>query len=87
MAKIPARRTIRNDIYSYLTMQMGFTKEEVNRNKETFIEAQEFILDVPYELAIINGKIRAAERPVSHPKSYIINAIKRKINGIKRTLK
>lgn len=84
LAQIPARSVLRHDIYDYLIMQMGFTKEEVSRNKETFVEAQELIPDVPYELAMINGKMRAAERPVSNPKGYIINAIKGKVADIKK---
>lgn len=84
LAQIPARGVLRGEIYDYLTTQMGFTKEEVNRNKETFVEAQELIPDVTYELAMINGKIRAAERPVSNKKGYIINAIKGKVADIKK---
>lgn len=84
LAQIPARSVLHHDIYAYLTTQMGFTKEEVSRNKETFVEAQELIPDVTYELAMINGKMRAAERPVSNPKGYIINAIKGKISDIKK---
>lgn len=84
LAQIPARSVLSHEIYDYLITQMGFSKEEVSRNKETFVEAQKLIPDVTYELAMINGKMRAAERPISNPKGYIINAVKGKIADIKK---
>ena len=53
----------------------GFTSEGINRNKETFITAQEKITDLIEELAHLNGK----SRKKNNPKGWIINARKGKI--------
>ncbi|KAB5164689.1 replication initiation protein, partial [Bacteroides thetaiotaomicron] len=55
-AKVTARHQIDSHVYEYLRYSCGFTSEEINRNKETFITAQENITDLIRELAILNGK-------------------------------
>ena len=77
-AKVTARFQIDNHIYDYLRYSCGFTSEEINRNKETFITAQEKIVDLIGELAILNGKSREKH----NPKGWIINALKGKIKEI-----
>ena len=62
-------------LYEYLRYSCGFTSEEINRNKETFITAQEKITDLIGELALLNGK----SREKNNPKGWIINALKGKI--------
>ena len=59
----------------YLRYSCGFTSEEINRNKETLITAQEKIADLIGELAILNGK----SREKNNPKGWIINSLKGKI--------
>ena len=53
---------------------LGFTREEIQRNKPTLLAAQE-ALDLVEFLSEIVGRARVAK----NPKGYIINAIKRKI--------
>ncbi|MSM32898.1 RepB family plasmid replication initiator protein, partial [Escherichia coli] len=74
-AKVTARHQIDSHVYEYLRYSCGFTSEEINRNKETFITAQENITDLIRELAILNGK----SREKNNPKGWIINALKGKI--------
>ena len=50
-AKVTARYQIDSHVYEYLRYSCGFTSEEINRNKETFITAQEKITDLIGELA------------------------------------
>ena len=57
-AKVTARYQIDSHVYEYLRYSCGFTSEEINRNKETFITAQEKITDLIGELALLNGKSR-----------------------------
>lgn len=54
-AKVTARYQIDSHVYEYLRYSCGFTSEEINRNKETFITAQEKITDLIGELALLNG--------------------------------
>lgn len=77
-AKVTARFQIDSHVYDYLRYSCGFTSEEINRNKETFITAQEKIADLIGELAILNGK----SREKNNPKGWIINALKGKIKEI-----
>ena len=51
-AKVTARYQIDSHVYEYLRYSCGFTSEEINRNKETFITAQEKITDLIGELAL-----------------------------------
>ncbi|MDC2649431.1 replication initiation protein, partial [Bacteroides ovatus] len=74
-AKVTARYQIDSHVYEYLRYSCGFTSEEINRNKETFITAQEKITDLIGELALLNGK----SREKNNPKGWIINALKGKI--------
>jgi hypothetical protein len=74
-AKVTARHQIDNHVYEYLRYSCGFTSEEINRNKETLITAQEKIADLIGELAILNGK----SREKNNPKGWIINSLKGKI--------
>lgn len=78
LAQIPARHVLHREIYDYLTIQMNFTKDEVNHNKETFITAQEKLADLIGELAILKGKSREKK----NPKGYVINALKGKIKDV-----
>ena len=73
-AKVTARYQIDSHVYEYLRYSCGFTSEEINRNKETFITAQEKITDLIGELALLNGK----SREKNNPKGWIINALKGK---------
>jgi hypothetical protein len=57
-AKVTARYQIDSHVYEYLRYSCGFTSEEINRNKETFITAQEKITDLIGELALLNGTRR-----------------------------
>ena len=66
---------IESHVYEYLRYSCGFTSEEIYRNNETFITAQESITDLISELAILNGK----SREKNNPKGWIINALKGKI--------
>ena len=74
-AKVTARHQIDSHVYEYLRYSCGFTSEEINRNKETLITAQEKIADLIGELAILNGK----SREKNNPKGWIINSLKGKI--------
>ncbi|HHH1669863.1 TPA: replication initiation protein [Yersinia enterocolitica] len=74
-AKVTARYQIDSHVYEYLRYSCGFTSEEINRNKETFITAQEKITDLIGNLALLNGK----SREKNNPKGWIINALKGKI--------
>lgn len=75
LIQIPGKALLDKEIYNYLTAQIGFTKEEVNRNKEILIEAQRTIPDLVYELSLLKGK----SRDKKNPKGYIINALKGKV--------
>lgn len=75
LVQIAAKALLDKEIYNYLTTQIGFTKEEVNRNKEILIEAQRIIPDLVYELSLLKGK----SRDKKNPKGYIINALKGKV--------
>lgn len=75
LIQIPGKSLLDKEIYNYLTTQIGFTKEEVNRNKEILIEAQRIIPDLVYELSLLKGK----SRDKKNPKGYIINALKGKV--------
>ena len=83
-AKVTARHQIDSHVYEYLRYSCGFTSEEINRNKETFITAQENITDLIRELAILNGKSREKNNPkgwiavhqvcMSHAKNKFVKA-------------
>lgn len=73
-AKVTARHQIDSHVYEYLCYSCYFTSEEINRNTETFITAQEKTADLIGELAILNGK----SREKNNPKGWIINALKAK---------
>lgn len=79
LAQIPGSSLIDKEIFDYLKIQMGFTKEEINRNKETFVEAQKNIPDLIYELSVLKGKTREKK----NPKGYIIASLKGKIKDTK----
>ena len=74
-AKVTARYQIDSHVYEDLRYSCGFTAEEINRNKETFITAQEKLTDLIGKLALLNGKPRGKNKP----KEWIINALKGKI--------
>ena len=83
VAQIPTTFVIETEIYHYMTEQMEFTREEMNRNKQTIVDAQKVVPDLLGELAILKGKSRTAH----NPKGYIIAAIKKKtaeIQGAKK---
>lgn len=71
-AKLSASCLIESNVYDYLIQQIGFTREEVNRNKDLFSEAQKVKPDLLYDLSNLKGK----SRTVDNPKGYIINALK-----------
>lgn len=81
-AKIPASWMIDTHVNDYLIQQIGFTREEVNRHKDLFIEAQKLNPDLLYTLANLKGKSRIAD----NPKGYIINAIKTIVKEAQDTL-
>lgn len=80
MAKITARLQLDNNVYNYLRYSCNFDSVEINRNKETFIKAQNKIEDILGVLAMLNGKSRKA----SNPKGWIIGAIKSKLEEIEK---
>lgn len=77
-AKITARYQLDDAVYQYLRYSMGFDSEEINKNKETFITAQNTLEDLIGELAILNGKARTAK----NPKGWIIGALKGKVKDL-----
>ena len=74
-AKVTARYQIDSHVYEYLRYSCGFTSEEINRNKETFITAQEKD-NRPYRRT---GSLNGKSREKNNPKGWIINALKGKI--------
>lgn len=62
-AKVTACHQIDSHVYEYLCYSCGFTSEEINQIKETFIIVQEKIPDLIGELAILNRKSRDKNNP------------------------
>lgn len=62
-------------VIDYLTKSIGFTKTEINNNRELFILVQNTLDDILGELATLKAK----SRDKKNPKGWIINAIKGKI--------
>lgn len=73
-SKVTARLQLSKEAYDYLRYNLDFTIEEINRNKQTFITAEEKIPQFVDFLASLVGPSRLAE----NPKGYIIGACKKK---------
>lgn len=71
---VSAKAILDNEIWNYLLHSLNFTNEEVNKNKQTFIEGQRTIPDFLVFLADLRGNARTAR----NPKGYIINAVRKK---------
>ena len=74
-AKVTARLQLDQDVYDVLRYSFGFESEEINKNKKTLVEAQkkidslmDFLMD-----------IRANAFRADNTKSYVIGAIKKRI--------
>ena len=73
-SKVTARLQLSTQAYEYLRYNLFFDVDEINKNKKTFIEAEEKIPDFVGFLASLAGPSRLAD----HPKGYIIGACRRK---------
>lgn len=82
-ARVSGRNLIEQELYDYLTQQLQFTAEEVNRTKDTWIGAQEFLDDPILALSNLKGKAREAMRP----KAYMVGAIRGMVNDAKNRTK
>lgn len=81
MKQYGLRWDIPNDrIRRYLTQSMGFTKDEIQRNIDTFKIFLQISKDPEYDLAILNGK----SRDKANPKGWIINALKGRIKDFNK---
>lgn len=79
-AKVSARSAISPHIYDYLTMSMGWTKDQISRNKNTLLDAQETIPDLIGELADLRARSRTADNQIG----WVVNALKAKIAEAKK---
>lgn len=73
-SKVTARLQLSSQAYEYLRYNLGFEVDEINKNKKTFIEAEEKIPDFVGFLASLAGPSRLAEKP----KAYIVGACRKK---------
>ena len=73
MAKVTAKLQLDQRIYDYLRYSFGFTLEEINKNKKTFIEAQKKIANYIDFLSSIRKNAMTA----NDMKAYIVGATKR----------
>lgn len=73
-SKVTARLQLHKETYDYLRYNLNFSVEEINRNKQTLITAEEKIPQFVDFLASLIGPSRLAE----NPKGYIIGACKKK---------
>ena len=73
-SKITARLQLSPQAYDYLRHNLGFEVDEINKNKKTFIEAEEKIPDFVAFLASLAGPSRLADKP----KAYIVGACRKK---------
>lgn len=76
-AKLPAGGTfgvLRKELYDYLNLSLGWSKESINRNKVTLLAAQEStdITNLLSFLAEKGAKARTLQKPVG----YVVNALK-----------
>lgn len=67
-------------VNDYLLYNIGFTKDEINTNKDLFLMAQKQLSDFIEILSYLNGK----SREKTNPKGWIINAIKGKMADLKK---
>ena len=73
-ANITARLQLSPQAYDYLRYNLGFEVDEINKNKKTFIEAEEKIPDFVGFLSSLAGPSRLADKP----KAYIVGACRKK---------
>ena len=76
-AKVTARLQLDQQVYDYLKYSFGFKSEEINRNKKTLVEAQKRIDNLMDFLV----EIRKNALKANDTKSYVIGAIKKRIEG------
>lgn len=72
--KIHYFRNFPTQAYEYLRYNLEFEVDEINKNKKTFIEAEEKIPDFVGFLASLAGPSKLADKP----KAYIVGACRRK---------
>lgn len=77
MAKVTARLQLDQDVYDFLRYSFGFEPKEINKNKKTLVEAQKKIESLIDFLVNIRAKAFKAD----NTKSYVIGAIKKRIEG------
>ena len=73
-SKITARLQLSPQAYEYLRYNLFFDVDEINKNKKTFIEAEEKIPDFIGFLSSLASPSRLADKP----KAYIVGACRRK---------
>lgn len=76
-AKLPAGGTcgvIRKELYDYLNLNLGWSKESISRNKVTLFAAQES-MDMTNLLSFLAEK-GAKARTLQNPVGYVVNALK-----------
>ena len=73
-SKITARLQLSPQAYDYLRYNLGFEVDEINKNKKTFLEAEEKIPDFVGFLSSLAGPSRLADKP----KAYIVGACRKK---------
>lgn len=73
-SKITARLQLSPQAYEYLRYNLDFEVDEINKNKKTFIEAEEKIPDFVGFLASLAVPSKLADKP----KAYIVGACRKK---------
>lgn len=83
--KVSLRYTLTKQEINYLKENFGFTDTEIKKNMDTFKEVLG-VTDLLTEVARIISKMNEYVRkgnPISNPKGYIINALKKSVSDIK----
>lgn len=71
---------LKPEVNDYLLYNIGYTKDEINANKDLFVNAQKEIPD----LLLTFGKLQGKSRTKANPKGWIVNALKGKLKDLKK---
>lgn len=83
--QVSLRYTLTKQEINYLKENFGFTDTEIKKNMDTFKEVlgvTDLLTEVSRIIAKMNEYVRKGN-PISNPKGYIINALKKSVSDIK----